>query len=172
MLVRTLKAKGSAYSCAAAGEARTEIAAAVAEGAVLGGWEASKYKSDPKKDEQQIDDFYNCYAGQANTTALRGALERGRVIAESQNLTRDLVNEPANKLTPAVLADAASRMAAETGLECEVLDEKAMAALGMGALLGVAQGSTNPPFLIVLKYRPTTTHGHGSSGAGWQRSHV
>jgi leucyl aminopeptidase len=80
-------------------------------------------------------------------------------VAEAQNLTRDLVNEPANKLTPAGLAEAASRMAAEADLECEVLDEKAMAALGMGSLLGVAQGSSNPPFLIVLKYRPAAAQG-------------
>jgi leucyl aminopeptidase len=157
VLVRTLKAKG-ARTITLLLENPGEYVSAVAEGAVLGGWEASKYKSDPKKDEQQIDAFTIATPGK-NTAALGGALERGRVIAESQNLTRDLVNEPANKLTPAVLADAASRMAAEAGLEYEVLDEKAMASLGMGALLGVAQGSSNPPFLIVLKYRPDATQG-------------
>ena len=156
VLVRTLKAKG-ARTVALLLE-KGEYVSAVAEGAVLGSWEASKYKSDPKKDEQQVDTFTIATPGK-DTTALRGALERGRVIGESQNLTRDLVNEPANKLTPAVLTDAASRMAAEAGLECEVLDEKALESLGMGALLGVAQGSSNPPFLIVLKYRPDATQG-------------
>jgi leucyl aminopeptidase len=156
-LVRTLKAKG-ARTIALLVEKPGEYATSVAEGAVLGGWEASKYKSDPKKDDQQVESFTLAAPG-AEADTLRQALERGRVIAEAQNLARDLVNEPANKLTPKVLADAASRMAAETGLVCEVLDEKAMTALGMGALLGVAQGSTNPPFLIILKYRPSTARG-------------
>ncbi len=49
------------------------------------------------------------------------------------------------------MADAARKMAAEFGLECEVLDRAAMEKLGMGALLGVAQGSVEPPFLIVLR---------------------
>ncbi|HEY3453018.1 MAG TPA: leucyl aminopeptidase [Bryobacteraceae bacterium] len=156
-LVRTLKAKG-VRTIALLLQNPAEYITAVAEGAVLGVWEASKYKSDPKKDEQQIDTF-TIAAPNADAAGLRGQLERGRIVAEAQNLTRDLVNEPANKLTPAGLAEAASRMAAEAGLECEVLDEKAMAALGMGSLLGVAQGSSNPPFLIVLKYRPAAAQG-------------
>jgi leucyl aminopeptidase len=156
-LARTLKAKG-VRTIALLIEKPDEYAAAVAEGALLGGWEASKYKSDPKKDDQQVDSF-TLVAPDGDLAALRAALDRGRIVAESQNVARDLVNEPANKLTPAVLADAASRMAAEMGLECEVLDEKAMTALGMGSLLGVAQGSSNPPFLIVLKYRPAAVRG-------------
>ena len=156
-LVRTLKAKG-VRTIALLLQNPGEYITAVAEGAVLGGWEANKYKSDPKKDEHQIDAF-TIAAPDADAAALRGPLERGRIVAEAQNLTRDLVNEPANKLTPAGLAEAASRMAAEADLECEVLDEKAMAALGMGSLLGVAQGSSNPPFLIVLKYRPAAAQG-------------
>ena len=110
-LVRTLKAKG-VRTIALLLEKPAEYVTAVAEGAVLGGWEASKYKSDPKKDDQQIDSFTLAAPG-ADAAALRGALERGRIVAESQNLARDLVNEPANKLTPEMLADAASRMAAE-----------------------------------------------------------
>jgi leucyl aminopeptidase len=156
-LARTLKAKG-VRTIALLLEKPGEYAAAVAEGALLGGWEASKYKSDPKKDDQQVDSF-TLVVPDGDLAALRAALDRGRIVAESQNLARDLVNEPANKLTPGVLADAASRMAAEMGLECEVLDEKAMTALGMGSLLGVAQGSSNPPFLIVLKYRPAAVRG-------------
>ena len=65
-----------------------------------------------------------------------------------------MVNEPANRLTPSVMAEAAGRMASEFHLECEVLDRAQMEKLGMGALLGVAQGSAEPPALIVLRYRP------------------
>ena len=68
----------------------------------------------------------------------------------------DLVNEPANLLTPLKMAEAARKMAAEFGLECEVLDQDRMKQLGMGALLGVAQGSAEPPALIVIRYKPAT----------------
>src|SRR5205807_1002396 len=79
---------------------------------------------------------------------------RGRVLGEAQNFSRELANEPANLLTPARMADAARRMASEYHLECDVLDQEQMRALGMGALLGVAQGSAEPPFLIVIRYKP------------------
>jgi len=85
---------------------------------------------------------------------LEAAVERGRILAESQNFSRAMVNEPANLLTPLAMADAAGKMAAEFGLECELLDRAAMEKLGMGSLLGVAIGSAEPPVLIVLKYRP------------------
>lgn len=132
-----------------------EYVTPAAGGAILGAWEPDKYKSDPKKNEKQIDTFSLVVPG-VGSASLQAALERGRIVAESQNLARDLVNEPANKLTPGDLAQAAKKMAEEVKLQCEILDEKAMRDLGMGALLGVAQGSTNPPFLIVMKYRPAS----------------
>ena len=64
------------------------------------------------------------------------------------------MNEPANLLSPEKLADAAREVSKRFGLECDVLDRDQMTKLGMGALLGVAQGSDNPPFLIVMKYQP------------------
>jgi leucyl aminopeptidase len=155
-LVRSLKGKG--IRSIVLGLEDAQYAAAAIEGAVLGSWEADKYKSDPKKNEKQIESFtVSAPGGDAKT--LSDALLRSLAIAESQNLTRDLANEPANKLTPAVLAEAAQKMSAEQGLECEVLDKDAMQKLGMGALLGVAQGSSNPPFLIVIRYRPAVADG-------------
>ncbi len=156
-LVRSLKGKG-VRSIALLLEddlASEEHVMAAAEGAVVGGWEPDKYKSDPKTPAgpQSIDSFTVVVPGAANSSLAR-ALERGRIIAESQNVTRDLVNEPANKLTPAALAEAARTMAAEEGLECEILDREEMTRLGMGSLLGVAIGSAEPPFLIVVKYKP------------------
>jgi leucyl aminopeptidase len=80
-------------------------------------------------------------------------------VGEAQNFARDLINEPGNRLSPAVLADRARQMAAEAGLDCEVLDRDRMRQLGMGALLGVAQGSVEPPCLIVVRYRPAAYSG-------------
>ncbi len=154
-LLRSLKSKGArTVALSLNGFEAPDYIAAATEGALLGLWEADKYKSDPKKNEKQIDSF-SIIAPGADADSLQPAIARGQTIAESQNLTRDLANEPANKLTPAALAEAARQMATELGLECEVLDQDRMRDLGMGALLGVAQGSSNPPFLIVIKYRPS-----------------
>jgi leucyl aminopeptidase len=159
-LVRALKCKGvRALALALEGTDMASNVTAAVEGAVLGAWEADKYKSDPKAKEKQVDSF-TIAVPRGNVSDLNEALRRGEIIAGSQNLTRDLVNEPANKLTPAALAEAAKQMATEVGLACEVLDQNAMAKLGMGALLGVAQGSANPPFLIVMKYQPSTAAGN------------
>ncbi|MBV9405255.1 MAG: leucyl aminopeptidase, partial [Acidobacteriaceae bacterium] len=153
-LVRALKGKGArTIALLLTDFANRDYVSATVEGAILGAWEADKYKSDPKKNEKHVDTF-TIVLPDGDAANLQEAAERGRIIADGQNLARDLVNEPANKLTPAALSDAAQQMAGRSGLEYEVLDQAAMAQLGMGALLGVAQGSTNPPFLIVLKYRP------------------
>src|SRR5450759_1352964 len=102
----------------------------------------------------------------ANTPGLDAAVQRGRILAEAQNFTRDLVNQPANRLTPLAMADAARAMASEFGLECEVLDRDAMEKLGMGSLLGVAIGSAAPPVLIVLGCRPANAEGSAHLGVG------
>jgi leucyl aminopeptidase len=86
--------------------------------------------------------------------ASQAAVDRGRILAEAQNFTRNLANEPANLLTPTGLAESARKMAADFSLECEVLDQDRMRQLGMGALLGVAQGSAEPPAMIILHYNP------------------
>src|SRR5207249_2989169 len=77
-----------------------------------------------------------------------------RVIAEAQNVVRDLVNEPSNRMTPTYLAEQASQMAARFGLECRVLDAEEIRNRKMGALWAVAQGSEEPPKLIVIRYEP------------------
>src|SRR6266576_1633610 len=81
-------------------------------------------------------------------------LSKGRIIADAQNFTRDLVNEPSNKLTPRILAEKAEAMAKEAGLSVEILDEKKIADLKMGALLSVAQGGPEPPRVMVVTYTP------------------
>lgn len=158
-LVRGLKSRGvRSIALSLAGLDAVEHVEAIIEGAALGAWEPDKYKTDPKKNEKQLDEFVLVVGGNEAQT-LNPLLERGQIIAEAQNLTRDLVNEPPNRLVPATLAERAKEMAGESGLECEVLDEQAMQELGMGALLGVAQGSSNRPFLISIKYQPSLAAG-------------
>ena len=83
--------------------------------------------------------------------AQRG-VEAGDAIAAGVNLTRDLVNLPPNICTPVHLAEAASQIAETLGLRVQVLDREQMEGLGMGALLGVAQGSDTPPRFIILEH--------------------
>ncbi|HEY8657169.1 MAG TPA: leucyl aminopeptidase [Candidatus Limnocylindria bacterium] len=89
----------------------------------------------------------------------RAALKRGDAVGEAVNLARRLANEPANKMTPTILANEARTQAAAAGIECQVLDRKRCAALGMDSFLSVAQGSHEAPQLIVLRH-----HGRGGKG--------
>jgi len=115
---------------------------ALAEGLLLGAYRFDRHRSE--KEEKAL------------TLRILGAeevLERARKVAEGVYLARDLVNEPPNLLTPEALAERALELRA-LGIEVEVLDEEAIASLGMGAFLAVAQGSANPPRFIRLRYTP------------------
>ena len=123
-------------------------AQAVTEGLLLGNFDGDKYRTDKKNEPVESASLLGF------ETAAQAGVERGRIIAESQNFTRELGNEPSNLLTPTMLAERAVTMAREAGLAIEVLDEKRIAELKMGALLGVARGSAEPPRLMVLTYTP------------------
>ncbi len=128
-------------------------AAATVEGAILGNFEPDQHKTS-SKESKPLDSFLLVAASSPETQV---AFELGKILADAQNFTRELVNEPANLMTPMILADRARAMASEVGLECEVLDQDRMRQLGMGSLLGVAQGSAEPPALIVVRYHPPAT---------------
>ena len=137
-----------------------DTVSAAIEGALLGNYEPDRYKSTQNK--PSVETFAVLTAADAED--LSAAAERGRILGEAQNFARDLVNEPANRLTPLKMAEAAQKTASEFHLECEVLDQEKMHQLGMGALLGVAQGSAEPPALIVLRYRPEKPAAHAHLG--------
>ena len=82
------------------------------------------------------------------------AVARGRILGESCNLARELANEPGNTLTPREFAKRAAAIAADAGVRVEILDEQQIEKLGMGLLLGVARGSSEPPRLIVFHHDP------------------
>ncbi len=127
-----------------------EAVKAIVEGAFVGNFDPDTYKSDRK--DQQIDSLTVVASG--DQTRLQSALDEGRIIGESQNFTRELVNEPSNHMTPTILADRAKKMAQEVGLKCEVYGADKIKELKMGAFWGVSQGSDEPPALIVLRYEP------------------
>ena len=135
------------------GGASEANAQAFVEGLLTADFETDKYKTDKKKDKF-IDAVTIAGYGEAEKNAGERGITRGRIIGEAQNFARDLVNEPSNKLTPRILAEKADAMAKEAGLAIEVLDEKKIADLKMGALLSVAQGSVEPPRMIIITYNP------------------
>src|SRR4029077_14239212 len=135
------------------GERGPAAAQAVVEGLMAGDFESDKYRTDKKNNlEIQSVSLAGFDAGPGGS--LTAAIERGRVIAESQNFARDLINEPSNRLTPRMLAARAETMAKEMGLSVEILDERKISELKMGALIGVAQGSVEPPRVIVVRFTP------------------
>jgi leucyl aminopeptidase len=91
--------------------------------------------------------------------AAASAIARGEAVGDAVNLQRRLANEPANKMTPSVVADEARALAKANGVQIEILDEQKCRALGMGSYLSVAQGSHEEPRFIVMRYR-----GRGGKG--------
>src|ERR1039457_4680855 len=124
----------------------------IVEGAFVGNFDPDYYKSDRK--EQKIDELTVLVPDQASTQSLQTARDQGRIIGEAQNFTRDLVNEPGNRMTPTILADRAKKMCDETGLKCEIYGGDKIKELKMGAFWSVAQGSDEEPRLIVMRHEP------------------
>src|SRR5665213_2712333 len=128
-------------------------AQAIAEGMILANFDSDKYKTDKKPGNEIIAAALAGWEESARAEADLG-LSRGRIIGESQNFARELGNEPSNMLTPRMLADRSAAMARDAGLSVDVLDEAKIAELKMGALLSVAQGSVEPPRVIIITYTP------------------
>jgi leucyl aminopeptidase len=151
--VRALKSRGVRKFAFAAPSNSMPLESAiksVVEGAFVGNFEPDTYKSDRK--DQKIDELTVVASG--DSAKLQDALDEARVIGESQNFTRELVNEPSNRMTPTMLAEHAKKMAQDVGLKCEVYGADKIKELKMGAFWSVAQGSDEPPALIILKYEP------------------
>ena len=150
--VRALKSRGIRSFAFATpdGVAAEEAVRAIVEGAHVGNFDPDYYRSDRK--DQKIDAITVVTSGDKAT--LEKAANEAQVIGESQNFTRDLVNEPSNRMTPTILADRAKKMCAEVGLKCEVYGADKIKEMKMGAFWSVAQGSDEPPALIVMTYEP------------------
>ena len=160
--VRTLKSKSIrsfAFVVPETAVPATQGLRAIVEGAFVGNFDPGYYKSDRTEKDQKIDALTivvqgNVQGVHGDAKSLESAMQAGRIVAESQNFTRDLVNEPSNRMTPTMMAERAKKMAAEVGLNCETYGADKIKQLKMGAFWGVAQGSDEPPALIVLRYDP------------------
>ena len=154
--VRTIKGKDLKSFALAAPTAVSfsaeDALKSIAEGAHVGAFDADYYKSDRKV--QEIDELTVIVPASSDAKALQAAIDIGTIIGEAQNFTRDLVNEPGNRMTPTILADRAKKMCEETGLKCEIYGPDKIKELKMGAFWSVAQGSQEEPRLIVMRYEP------------------
>jgi leucyl aminopeptidase len=158
--LRSKKSKSIAAVPRATGDSAT-VASNVVQGAIFGLFEPDKYRT-AEKEKRDISRLVVSIEGVADGDLRRG-VERGRIIGESVNFTRDLANEPGGYMTPTNMAERAEEIAKEFGLTIDVLDKDRMEQEGMGSLLCVARGSEEPPKLIVLKYTPA---GSTKSGEG------
>jgi leucyl aminopeptidase len=127
-------------------------ARAAVEGALVGDYDPDTYRSE--REDKSVQSFTLAAVASMDQAAVQAAFAEGVVIAESQNFTRVLVNEPGNKLTPTMMGQRAAAMASEVGLGWEVHSTEKIKELKMGAFWSVAQGSEEPPALIVLRYEP------------------
>ncbi len=139
--------------------------ASVLLGARLRGWRYDNYRTKLPED-QKVSLKTIRIAGAPDGTEAAWAVEAA--LAEGIEFTRELVTEPANIIYPESFVERAQARMAGTGLTVRTLDETEMAALGMGALLGVAQGSVRKPRLLVIEWhggaageRPTAFVGKG-----------
>jgi leucyl aminopeptidase len=125
---------------------------ALVEGAIVADFEPDTYRSDRK--DLSMKDVTVVASSTSDHVKLQQALAHGRIMGESQNFTRELVNEPGNRLTPTMLGDRAKKMSESVGLKCETYGPDKIKELKMGAFWSVAQGSDEEPRLIVMRYEP------------------
>ncbi|MGH7230556.1 MAG: leucyl aminopeptidase [Nitrospiraceae bacterium] len=147
------------------GTSSLDLAQAMTEGAVLGTYQFAVYRShnhdEPKAVERSIvidhdgDDLGDIKEG----------VRRGIAAAEAAMFVRDLCNHPSNVMTPSRIAAEAKTIGRERGVQVKILEQREVAKLGMGAFLGVARGSHEPPKFIILEYRGQTG-GRGNGRAG------
>jgi len=123
-----------------------------AEGAVAATLDTTIYRS-ADKDKPVVTESVTILAGNVERNALDAGVQRGVVLGEAVNAARRMALTPGNDMTPTQLAARARELAADAGLDVEVLDEARMHELGMGSLLGVSRGSDEPATLSVITYR-------------------
>jgi leucyl aminopeptidase len=136
-------------------------AQAIVEGAIVADFDIDTYRSDRKDLSVRLVTIVAREADKKAQLETQHGFDIGVILAESQNFARALVNEPGNVLTPTELGRRAAAMCADLGLQCEVHSTEKINALKMGALAAVAQGSAEPPALIVMRYEPANAKPSG-----------
>ncbi|WHZ23697.1 MAG: Cytosol aminopeptidase PepA [Nitrospira sp.] len=130
-----------------------DVAQALVEGAVLGNYQFTAYRSDNGSKPVDVERLTLYTSQRAQLARMTEGIRRGVATAEATVLVRDLCNHPSNVMTPTRIVHEARAVAKESGVRVKVLEQTDMERLGMGALLGVARGSHEPPKFIILEYQ-------------------
>ncbi|MFA6989019.1 MAG: leucyl aminopeptidase [Candidatus Gastranaerophilaceae bacterium] len=123
----------------------------ITEGTLLGSYSFDKYKSE-KNEDKKIAEFEIVEIEPSIIDRIKEGIENGKIVSEEVNFARDLVNEPADEMTPTKLAQIALKL---KGVETKIMDKDEVQKLGMGSYLAVAKGSTQPPKFIHMEYKPS-----------------
>lgn len=129
--------------------------AAIAEGAALGSYSFTEFRGSTKGGQKSPLSTITVVTRFANTAQAKSAIKRAEIIAEQTFLVRDLVNTPPSSLTPDSFCLRTKKLATKYGVKVEILNETALRKGGYGGIIGVGQGSVNPPRLLHLSYSPT-----------------
>ena len=132
-------------------------AQALAEGAILGNYRFDRYRSSKSPANARLRQVSLFFEAGAGLKDIREAASRGAILAESQNLARDLSNEPPNSQPPAALARAAQVASRKVGNRCQVFGVPQLERMKMGGILAVGGGSVRPPRLVVMQHNPPGT---------------
>jgi leucyl aminopeptidase len=130
------------------------MAQAIAEGLTLAEFDAGSYKTQDADAPGAPQWTIVLASGEDAVDRVQASVSRGRLLGECSNLARQLANEPGNTLTPREFARRTAALASEAGVGVQILDETEIERLGMGLLLGVARGSSEPPRLLVFRHEP------------------
>jgi leucyl aminopeptidase len=144
---------GSGKVAISLGTETDEALAAVAEGALLGAYSYRRYRNASLEGHPAPVASVVVLVSDPTSRAARQVVARAKIVCEAVCTTRDLVNTPPSDLHPKEFAEIAAAEAERVGIEIEVLDEKALKRGGYGGIIGVGQGSVNPPRLVRLAYR-------------------
>ncbi len=160
--VRQIGARAFSVSVAGMEVARTpvaDVAQAMVEGAVLGGYRFTRYRSSEREGPSRAVRAMTLLAAQANQVrGMRTGVRRGEASAEATSFARDLSNHPSNVMTPSRVAREAKAIAKDLTLKVTVLGRGEQERLGMGGMTGVSRGSREPPQFIVLEYAGGKKH--------------
>ncbi len=127
---------------------------AIAEGAMLGAYAFDEFRGTSKADRKSPLGKISIFSKSAKKSEYTKALRRCEVIAKYTFIVRDLINTPPSHLTPDSFTQRFKKLAAGSGVKVEILNDSQLRKLGYGGIIGVGQGSANPPRLLHLSYTP------------------
>ena len=135
--------------------------AAVAEGVALGAYVFNEFRGSTKAERKDALKSATLYTKLASKTETKAAIHRAQIIAKYTHLVRDLINTPPSHLTPDSFTKILTKSfkdagGLKAGLKVKIWDEKQLKAQGFGGIIGVGQGSANPPRLLHIEYTPKT----------------